>query len=406
MSKTQQQYREEEIHLLDYLIVCLQQKKMIAAITLSVALATVVISLILPPQYRAETRIFSRPREGTGMAAQLMAQFNGLAGIAGTSAGLQEPNKLFIEMLKSRSILDAMIDKFDLMTVYDQEFRFKARNMLLKHLRIKDDVKSSVITIAVDDGDPRAAADMANAMVSELKRLVKELAVTEASHRRLFFEQQLKETKLSLIQAEETLRAFQEHTGALQVESQAESAIEGIAELQAKISDKEVQLNVMRTYSTPRHPDVQKLKEALRGLKSELRKLETGNGNGRDSIMPTGKMPEVGTEYLRRLRNLKFNEALYELLMKQYQAAKLDESREALLIQVIDTAEPPEKRFRPRRTLMVIIATLGAFLLSLVTALIRKAFDRLRSDPAHRDRIETIRRNTFLSSKNMEAPLP
>ncbi len=406
MEKTEQQYREEEIHLLDYFIVCLRQKKMIAAITVSTALLTVVISLILPPEYRAETRIFSRPREGTGMAVQLMAQFNGLAGLAGSGAGVQEPNKLFVEMLKSRSVLDAMVDQFDLMTVYDQEFRFKARKILQKHLRIKDDVKSGVITVTVDDQDPLTAAQMANAMVAELKRLVKELAVTEASHRRLFFEQQLKETKLSLMQAEETLRAFQENTGALQVESQAETAIEGIAELQAKISDKEVQLNVMRTYSTSHNPDVQKLQEALRGLKVELRKLETGNGSGRDPIMPTGKMPEVGTEYLRRLRDLKFNEALYELLMKQYQGAKLDESREAMLIQVIDTAEPPEKKYKPRRTLMVLTATVAALLFSLVTALIREALHRLRSDPVHRDRIETLRRNAFGGGKKMEAPLP
>ncbi len=406
METEERQYSEEEIHLLDYLIVCLKQRRMIVAITLSVGLLTALISLVMAPQYRAETRIFSAPRESTGMAVQLMAQFNGLAGFAGSAAGMQEPNKLFVEMLESRTILDAVIDRFDLIKVYDQEFKFKARKILQKHLRIKDDVKSGVITVAVDDRDRKAAADMANAMVEELKSLVKELAVTEASQRRLFFEQQLKETKLSLVQSEEAMRAFQEDTGALQVESQAETTIEGIAELQAKISDKEVQMNVMRTYSTPYNPDVQKLKETLRGLKAELKKLETGNGDGHDPIMPTGRMPQVGTEYLRRLRDLKFNEALYELLMKQYQSAKLDESREAMLIQVIDRAEPPEKKVKPRRTLMVLIATLAAFMLSLVAAVIREALDRLTSDPAHRDRIETIKRNSFFGTKDMEARLP
>jgi uncharacterized protein involved in exopolysaccharide biosynthesis len=296
-------------------------------------------------------------------------------------------------MLKSRTVADRIIDRFNLIELYKADYREDARKELLEDvLGAETDKDSGIITISVDDKDPKRSAGMANAFVEELKNLTKGLAVTEASQRRFFFEEQLKDTKMALVKAEDEMQGFQEKTGALQVDAQTKAVIEGIAMLRAQIAAKEVQLKVMRTYATAQNPDLQRAEDELNGLKAELGKLEAKGGSWHDTIIPTGRMPEVGTEYVRRLRDLKFYEDLYELLTKQYEAAKLDEAKEAAVIQVIDKAIPPEKRAKPKRTLMVLIATFTGFFLSIFVAFFAEYKERALKEPENKERFETLKR--------------
>jgi uncharacterized protein involved in exopolysaccharide biosynthesis len=296
-------------------------------------------------------------------------------------------------MLESRTIADRIIDRFNLMELYKAEYREDARKQLFEDvLEAETDKDTDIITIDVEDKDPKRAADMANAFVEELKNLTKGLAVTEAAQRRLFFEEQLKDIKMALVKAEEEMQGFQEKTGALQVDAQTKAIIEGIAMLRAQIAAKEVQLRVMRTYATAQNPDFQRAEDELNGLKAELGKLEAKGGSGHDSLIPTGRIPEIGTEYIRKLRDLKFNETLYELLAKQFEAAKLDEAKEAAVIQVIDKAIPPEKRAKPKRTLMVLIATFTGFFLSIFVAFFTEYKERASKDPENKARFETLKR--------------
>src|SRR3989304_2460468 len=317
---------EDEINLLDYLIVLLKRKKLIISITLGAAVITAIISIIMTPIYRAETKILPPQTGSSSIAVGLLSQMAGVPEIASTALGLKTPGDLYVGMVKSRTVADRIIDRFNLMELYKAEYREDARKQLIEDV-LKDEIdkNTGIITIGVEDKDAKRAADMANAFVEELRNLTKGLAVTEAAQRRLFFEEQLKDTKMALIKAEEEMQGFQEKTGVLQVDAQAKAVIEGIANLRAQIASKEVQLRVMRTYSTPQNPDLQRAEDELKGLKAELGKLEAKGGSGYDPLMPTGRMPEVGTEYVRKLRDLKFYEDLYELLTKQYEAAKLDE---------------------------------------------------------------------------------
>jgi uncharacterized protein involved in exopolysaccharide biosynthesis len=279
------------------------------------------------------------------------------------------------------------------MELYKADYREDARKQLLEDvLKAEPDKDTDIITIDVEDKDPKRAADMANAFVEELKNLTKGLAVTEASQRRLFFEEQLKDTKMALVKAEEEMQGFQEKTGALQVDAQTKAIIEGIAMLRAQIAAKEVQLKVMRTYATAQNPDFQRAEDELNGLKAELGKLEAKGGSGHDPLIPTGRMPEVGTEYVRKLRDLKFYEDLYELLTKQYEAAKLDEAKEAALIQVIDKAIPPEKIAKPKRILIILIATFGGFFLSIFAAFFAEYKEKASREPENKARFETLKR--------------
>jgi uncharacterized protein involved in exopolysaccharide biosynthesis len=231
--------------------------------------------------------------------------------------------------------------------------------------------------------------------VEELRWLNNTLAVTEAAQKRLFFEEQLKDAKESLIKAEESMKGFKERTGVVRIDEQARAVIEGIANLRAQIAAREVGLKVMRTYATPHNPDLQRAEEELRGLKVELSKLEArrgGGGHNPDPLMPIGRIPGVGTEYIRKFRDFKYNEALYEILLKQFETAKLQEAKDAAIIQVIEKAIPPEKRVKPKRKQMVIIAMVTGFFLSVFTAFFMEYKERASNNPENRERIETLKR--------------
>ncbi|MDM7266230.1 MAG: Wzz/FepE/Etk N-terminal domain-containing protein [Aquificaceae bacterium] len=371
-ASVKESYREEEINLLDLFLVLLKQKRLIIAITLTTAIITAIVSFIIPPVYMAETTILPR-QIGSSATMEILEQFRSF------EAQKTLPN-LYVGLIKSKKVLDRIIDRFNLVEVYKVKSRTDVREILSNNVQTKVDQKSGLITISVYDRDPKRAADMANAFVEELKNLTRGLALTEASQRGLFFEEQLKEAKLALIKAEEEMKAFQEKIGALKVEEETRAVIERIANLKAEIAAKEVELKVMRTYLTPNNPDLQKAEESLRAMKLELAKLEP--------LMYTEKTPEIARDYLRKLVDFRFNEAFYELLLKHYQAARLDEARDAVVIQVTDKAIPPEKKAKPKRALMITIATLTAFMFSIFIAFIMEYINNMRRDPEGRERLE------------------
>jgi uncharacterized protein involved in exopolysaccharide biosynthesis len=390
--KEQESQREEEVDLLDLLIILLKRKKLILGITLGAAVLTAIISLLLPPIYRAETKILPPQQGSSGMATQILSQLGGASEFFGAALQMKNPNEMYVEMLKSRTVLDRIIERFHLKKIYRKKYRKDVRKKLLKVLTAFNNKKSGIVSIEVEDKNPQRAAEMANAFVEELKNLTGGLAVTEAAQRRLFFEEQLKDTKTSLVRSEEDIRVFQEKTGALQIDSQTRAVIEGIANLRAQVASREVQLKVLKTYTTAQNPDFQRLEEELRGMKAELAKLGTRREAGPDPLMPTGRMPAVGTEYLRKLRDLKFNETLYALMAKQYEIAKLDEARDAAVIQVIDRAVPPERKAKPRRLLMILLAMVSSFIISLFVAFGAEFLETSSKDPGRDEKFKAIRR--------------
>jgi tyrosine-protein kinase Etk/Wzc len=350
-------------NLIERLTILARYKKYVGGITVAVAVLSVVISLLLTPIYRAETKILPPQQGSSNLASQLMNQLGGLSALVASSIGVKTQNETFIGILRSRTVFDRIVDRFGLVKLYDVKYREDARRKLAKALRVTSD-KDNMITVDVEDPDPKRAADMANAFVEELISVSKGLAITEAAQRRLFFEDQLKDTKAVLAKSEEEMRKFQEKTGALKIDDQARAVILGIGSLRAQIAAKEVQYKVARTYATSQNPALQRIEEELKGLKAELSKQERKDGYGPDPLMSTGRMPSVGIEYVRRLRDVKYQETLFELLAKQYELAKLDEARDAVVIQVIDKAVPPERKVRPKRAMIVLLSTITALLLS------------------------------------------
>jgi uncharacterized protein involved in exopolysaccharide biosynthesis len=369
-------HRGDKIDLTELFRALSRRWRQILGITAASAAVAVVVSLLLPVYYKAETRILPPQERGGNLAAQLMGQAGGLIALAGGAAGVKSQGELFVAMAKSRTILDRMVDRFDLMKFYEKKYREDARKVLLESLMAREDRRSGIISLTVEDRDPKRAAEMANGFIEELKSLRGGLAISEAGQRRVFFEEQLGQTKVSLARAEEEIKGFQQQTGMFQVDAQARAIIEGIARLRAAIAVKEVEAKVLRSFATAQNPDLQRVEEEIRALNAQLEKIETSKGHGFDPLMASGRVPEMGMEYLRKLRQLKYNETLYELLSKQYELAKLEEARDAVVIQVIDRAVPPERRSRPKRTLIVLLSMFLAFFVSAAVLLaeeVRKA---------------------------------
>ena len=380
---------DDEINLMDLLLVIAKHNRFIIKLTLSVAVLAVIYALLQPNIYTAKTVILP-PQQGASTASMLLGQLGGLAGLAGGAAGIKSPNDLHIGMLKSRTIADVLIKRFDLQTLWEAKTR-EATRKALEGSTVIASGKDGFITIEYSDKDPQFAATIANAYVEELDRLNSTLAVTEASRKRLFFERQLKGSRANLDAAENALKQTQERTGMIHLEKQGGAIIEAVANVRAQIAAKEVELAGMGAFATPQNPDYRQIQQVIVGLRAQLAKLEA-NSAGSDIKVPTGKLPETGLEFLRKTREFKYQETLFELLSKQFEIAKIDEAKDASLIQVVDKALVPEQKSKPKRSLIVILATMMAFFIGVLLAFFKEAAARASLDPASAERMSLLRR--------------
>ncbi|PRP72133.1 hypothetical protein BUE93_03085 [Chromobacterium amazonense] len=376
---------DDEIDLMTILLRLNRHRSWIASSTLLFGGAALVYALLAKPVFTASASIMPPQQQSSGISAML-GQLGGLAGAAGGMAGLKNPNDLYIGMLQSRTVADKLIVRFKLQQRYKQDTADATRKSLQQVSSITSG-KDGLISIAVDDVDPKFAATLANAYVEELKALNQSLAVTDAAKRRLFFEQQLKDTKAQLSAAEIGLRKTQESTGMILPEGQLPAIVSTVTQLRATIAAKEVQLEAMKSFATPQNPAYIKTQQELAGLHEQLAKLETGQRGDGDLLVPTGKFAQSGLEYMRKLRELKYQETIFELLSKQYEMAKIDEAKDSSLIQVLDPAVPPELKSKPKRSLIVMLGLFGGLLIGILSALLR---DILLSDSTRERRRELM----------------
>jgi uncharacterized protein involved in exopolysaccharide biosynthesis len=386
---------EDEISLLDLLIVLAKHKKMIVGVTFSAALIAIVVSLLLPNIYTGTAKVLP-PQQSQSTAAMLLGQLGGLAGLAGGSVGIKNPNDLYVGMLKSRTVADSIIVRFDLQKLYGLQTMVETRKEFANNSGITAG-RDGLITIEFDDEDPKRAAAIANAYVEELDNLTQALAVTEAAQRRLFFERQLRQAKEELSKAEVALKVTQEQTGLIKLDDQGRAIIEAVAALRGQIAAKEVELRAMRTFTTENNPDYVRVQQQLAGLRGELTKLERAQvSGGGDILLPTGKVPEAGLEYLRKYRDVKYQETIFELLAKQFEAAKIDEAKEAAIIQVVDQAIPPDRKSKPKRALIVTGFALIASILAILWSFVREARERAIKDPLQAARFAALRKHASI----------
>ena len=393
MENTAPQQDDDEINLFDLLIVLAKHKLMVLGFPLVAGVLAVIVSLLLPNIYTATTKILPPQQGQAGGAAAMLAQLGGLAGAAGGLAGIKNPSDLYIGMMKSRTVADNIIQRFDLTKVYEGKYPSQVRLTFANASNITAG-KDGIISIDVDDQDPKRAADLANAYVEELMKLTQVLAVTEASQRRLFFERQLGQAKESLAKAEAAARGAMQSGGLMQVEGQGRTLVETTARLRGQITVKEVQIGAMRSFATDRNPDMRMAQQELDTLRYELARLE-GAGTSAHTKTSADRSPDKagsGIDSVRLLRDVKYQETVYELLAKQFELAKIDEAKESTVVQVLDKAIEPDRKSKPKRLMIVLLATLAALFVGVIGAFVREALVKAKTDPTQTRRLSDFAR--------------
>ena len=379
---------DDEISLLEILVVLAKHKWLILGLPFATAILAAGYSLLLPNIYTASTKILP-PQQNQSSAAGMLAQFGGLGGIAGGALGIRNPNDLYIGMLKSRAVVDGIIQRFDLNVVFKQKLQSSTRAALEGMTNIKAE-KDGMITIEVDDEDPKRAALLANAYVDELYKLTRVLALTEASQRRLFFERQLAQAKDNLAKAEASARQSLEKGGITQVEMQGRAMLDATASLRAQITVKEVQIGAMRAFAAEGNPDYLAAKQGLQAMKQELAKIEGATGAKVKENSAANN--SHGVDSLSLLRDVKYYETIYDLLAKQYELTKIDEAKDSTIIQVLDRAIEPDRRSKPSRRNIVLLSALVALFAGMLLAFVLEAMAKARSDPQQMARLQVVKR--------------
>ena len=355
---------DPEVSFIEVLTRIAERKWLVANVTAIAIAAGVILSLLLPVQYTAVTKLMP-PQQTQSTAMLMMSQLMGggagsLAAMAGSGLGLKNPNDIYIGLLKSRPVADAMINNFGLMAVYRSRDMTAARKKLAGYTEITSE-KSGLLSVSVTDKDKKRAAEMANAYTDQLRTLTKSVAITESSQRRLFYEDQVQQAKESLIRAEVAFQKVQMKKGMIAPDAQAGMMIEGIATLRAQVAAKQVEVDSLRSYSTSRNPEVQLAEQELSSLRAEVERMEQRDHSSQFAHLGLEDVPSAGLDYLRAEREVKYREALFEMLIKQYEAAKLDEAKDATVIQVVESAIAPDRKSSPKRALIVLLFTFVGF---------------------------------------------
>jgi len=386
---------DNEINLLNYWQVLVKRKRLIGFIVGGAFLTSIIISFLLPKIYVSTASILPPQQEssiGGGMSASQLA--GGLGGLAGGFLGIKSPADLWVGILKSQTVRDAIINRFDLMKAFNSKSIEDARrdiNEMVKVTKSKEDI----ISITVEDKDPQRAALIANAFVEELDKVNKSVVMSAGGRMRSFVEKRLAEGKVELEKIEDAVKAFQEKNGAVKLDDQSKAIIEAIGRIKGQLMAKEVELQTFLSYATPNNPQAEILKAQVEELRESLRELEEGkkgdHPQSKGIFIPTAKMPDLVLQYARLLRDMKVQETLYGLLTQQYEIARIQEAKDSPTVQVLDVAQVPEKNVKPKRMLIITLFTFTTTFFAIFLAFLVESLKKSQhSQPFYPSRTEDV----------------
>ena len=394
----QNDYMEDEINLIDYFLVLLKHKRMIFCIVALAIILSVVVSLLLPKMYTATARVLPPQEPDSGLSALLTQPGGPLGGLASSFMQGKTTSDLYVGMLKSRTVADILIKKFNLKELYEKKYLEDVYKHLAKRINIEVSRKDQIISVSVEDRDPKRAADMANTYLDALDRVNRAVNITEGQRKRMFLEERLKEAKKDLSRAEIELKEFQEKYKLVSIEEQAKVAIEGAAKIKGEIIVAQTELEVLKKFGTERQNEAVMLKSKINELQNQLAKIERGNPGInvlKENVMvegesnfyiPFNELPALGMQLGQLMREAKIQEKVFELVTSQYEMAKIEEAKDINTIQILDSAVPPDKKSSPKRALIVILSTVAAFFLSVFLAFFVEYIQRLKTEDQERYR--------------------
>jgi tyrosine-protein kinase Etk/Wzc len=391
---------EESVDLWGVAMVLVLSWRRIFVVTLVFLAIGAMLSFLIKPTFTAEALIMP-PQQTLSSASSMLGQLGSVAGAAGLGGGfgLKSPADMYVGILESRTVADHVISACHLKERYKAKTLVDTRAALMRHVTFEAGKKDNLIHLSVKDYDPNRASDIANSYLDQLYNLNSDLAISEASQRRAFYDQRLAEEKAALSDAEISLRNTQQKTGLIQLSGQAATIISSIAQARAQLASREVELQSMRTFATEQNPETIRLQEEIVALRSNLTSLENSQRTIQpgDIQLPTSQVPEAALEYERQTRELKYHETLFDLLLRQAEAARLDEAKSAPILQVVDRAIPPDKKSGPPRKLITIGSTFFGFFAACLWSIVAAALERMEQIPEKAQKLKDLRSAFFRS---------
>lgn len=404
METGQEKSKERELTLFDLVLILAKRKRLLLVTTFLFTFLVLIALLMTNPVYKGTAKILI-PQSTS--SSTILSDLMGGAGasLVGGMLGTSTSANMYLGLLQARTVYDAVIETHKLYELYKNDRllgRWRDYNMESCREKLFDNFKpqiepdTNIIDIIVEDADPERCAAMANTFLDELVKLSHNLTLTDAGKRRVFYEGQLKQSFDQLAQSEQALQAFQESTGAIQIDEQARAILGAIATLQAQVSAKEVQIKVMKTYATENNPDLRRASEELAGLQDQLKKLQeqeyAAASSASNPSIPTGIIPTVGANYARKMRDFKYRETLYLMILKMYEQARLDEANDSVVVQVVDRAVVPDRKAKPKMGLMLVAGCVVGFILALFVAFAVEYCERTMRLPGNMPRAADLKR--------------
>jgi tyrosine-protein kinase Etk/Wzc len=346
-----------------------RRRKLLLSVSLLTGLLAGIVAFLLPTMYTATASFIPPTNSSSSSMAALVGQLSSMGGssLLGASKGSGD---LYVGILKSHSIARAIVSQFHLYDIYKVKKESQAEKVLSSHSEFAAGTKDTIVSINVTDKDPVRARDMANAYLDALRSTSGRLALTENSQRRQFFEERLMLEKDELANAEVALKQTEEKTGLIAPAGQMASQLGAIAQLRSQIASREVRLASLRQDESDDNPDVIRVLSEIASLRSQVNQMENGN-KGQEGDMSTAQVPGLELDYIRKARDVKYHETLFDIIAKQYEAARLDEAHDPSL-QILDRATTPDTKSGPHRILITAAGFMVGLFLSIIWVLIQR----------------------------------
>lgn len=336
-----------------------------------VALAAL-LWLVLPAKYESTARVL--PSESTSATAMMLAGTS-VAGAALPGAGMipdllgtKTPGALCAAILRSDTVLDSVINQFDLRGVYRTRDYDKARRELSDRTAINDDRKSGMVTWTVVDKDPNRAAGIANAYAESLDKVLQTLNTSAAHREREFLEQRIGVARQDLAAAEKTLSEFSSKNSALDIREQGKTAFEVAGKVEGEYLAAQAELRGLRQIYGPDHPRVKQQEARVADLRAAAARLgsTTSDENSAPGFLSISRLPLLGATYADMFRDVKIQEVVYETLVKEYEISKVEEAKETPRLRVIDNGKVASHRSSPKILILLALCVWCSFTVGVV----------------------------------------
>ena len=352
------------------LLEMLAKRRLFIVILVIVAtLLSVAVALVLPKWYQASALLLppkdlSLPVPGLGQLSEVVSITKGA-----DLPVMVTSSDVYARILKSRTIAERIIERFDLKT------RFAADNfeqayeglMGLSEFKVTDE---GLLLISFEDKDPGVAADVVNAFVEELDRVNREIVLERVRQNRSFLEERLAQVKQELASARKEFEDFQLENRAVDFDEQTRLAIEQAVKLKITLTELDIELKMRERNLAEDNTELVELRRRRHLVSEQLRQLEESNPDSSFFSLPVASIPTLRGQYEVLYSRVTVGESLYRILLEQLEQAKIQENEKMPTISILDRAKPPDTKSRPKRLLIVG----GTFGLSVLFAVFMAAF--------------------------------